>query len=213
MEFDLAPNALTTYDRLIAAGFGGGASEDSLTLAINAVSAMVEDQCDRVFREIVYTESPTAGQSPPELVQGSGRRLLLLSTYPVLEVTQVKIDGVEIEDWQLLPREAAWGALYRRLGWPRREGRWGSLVCDPDGQADYNVSVSYRGGFSAVPADLELAVMQEVDLVAGGSGGQASRRVRSERTPGGWSISYGDSEHACSMSSQRVFGRYRRKDL
>jgi hypothetical protein len=204
-----ACNALTTVARLRAAGFGGQASNSALQIAINAISAMVERECDREFRVSCFG----GDEHPPELVQGSGSRILVLSTYPILEVSKVEIDGAEVTDWQLIPGLAKWGALDRRSKWPRREGHWGDLVCDPDGEADWNVAVSYKAGFREVPADLELAVMTEVDLVAGGSGGKATRRIQSERTPGGWSIAYGKGEHQCSMSSVRIFESYRRKDL
>ncbi len=211
MAINPACNALTSVSRLRAAGFGGNASEDSLQLAINAVSAAVERGCDRVLSRVVtYAED---GDEPPELLAGTGRRMLVLQHYPVIEVLEVKIGERVINDWRLIPGQGSWGGLYRARRWPRLEGAWGELVGDPDGDPFFNVEVSYRAGFYAVEADLEHAVMQEVDLIAGGSGGKATRRVRSERTPGGWSVSYGDTEHECSVSSARIFAEYRRKDL
>lgn len=211
MAIDPACNALTTVARLRAAGFGGTATEDALQLAINAVSAMVERECDRVFREVTYGGG--CCDEPAEVLQGSGRRLLLLSTYPIMEVLSVKVDGHAVTDWRLLPDQARWGALYRPRGWPRREGSWGALVADPDGEPDYNIEVSYRGGWDEVPADLELAVMQEVDAVAGGSGAGGNRRVTSERTAGGWAFEYADTKVECSLSARRVFASYKRRDL
>lgn len=207
MAINPACNALTSLARLRAAGFGGQAAVGQLQMAINAVSAMVERQCDRVFRAVTYGEG---GDEPAELVQGSGRRILLLSTYPIIEVTKVVIAGTEVSDWRLIPSHASWGALYRATRWPRVEGAWGSLVGDPDGDADYNIEVSYTGGLAEVPADLELAVMQEVDLV---TGGKAAKRVKSERTAGGWSITYAGQEYECSLSSRSVFEGYKRRDL
>lgn len=210
MAINPACNALTDVARMRAAGFGGSAKDDALQAVINALSAMLERECDRVFRRIKYGEG---GDKPAQLVQGSGRKLLLLHTYPVLSVERVVIDGSEVTDWKLIEELAEWGALYRRSGWPRREGSWGDLVADPDGQPDYNIEVSYTGGFCETPADLEWAIWQESDLVAAGTGAKASRRIKSEKTAGGWSISYGEGEHACSLSSINVFNSYKRRAL
>lgn len=206
-----AENALTTVARLRAAGYGGSATDDQLQLAINAVSAAVERACQRSFKESVFTEEPEDGELHPELVQGTGLQEVLLSTYPILEVTKVTVDGVEVDDWQLLPGQAAWGALHRRRGWPSRQGHWGGLVCDPDGELEFNIEVSYRGGFAKIPADLEFAVMQETDTVVNGI--SSDRNIKSERTPGGWSVTYQDQTHEFSLSSRSVFQAYKRELL
>ena len=211
MPIAAAENALTTVARLRAAGFGGNATDDQLQLAVNAVSAAVERACQRSFKEAVFVEEPANGEFHPELVQGTDLPEILLSTYPILEVTQVTVDGVEIHDWRLLPGQAPWGALHRKRGWPSRQGHWGGLVCDPDGEAEFNIEVSYRGGYSEIPADLEFAVMQEADTVVNGV--SSERNIKSERTPGGWSVTYQDQTHEFSLSSRSVFQAYKRELL
>lgn len=187
----LAPNALTTVARLQAAGAAGDSAR--LEQLINAVSNRVEEHLGRALGYQVRTLEP---------YQGSGVQRLYLQHWPILEVTEVRLNEVEVTDWRLLINGARHGWLYRSRGWPIAAPR--DWTGDPDLDAElYPFEVSYRAGYVlpqfatsededlnppdgiALPRDIEEAVIQAC-LVQESRPAAVGAGLMSERTPGGW---------------------------
>lgn len=217
MPVTLAPNALTTaeavYDEMGIPVPEGGASDRVLRL-INAVSQRIENYLRRQLgRKTFSTEDP-------ELLQGSGGQWLFLSRWPIEAVEEVLVDGVEVEFGRSDEYDLK-GMLHSADGWPRRVGS-DQLTGEPQGNRAYNVSVAYTGGYRLpndipsegdipLPADIELAALNEIVLAY-----RAPRHhVTSEKTPGGWSRTYGktggEAQTGFSRESMRTLDLYRRK--
>lgn len=121
---------LATVDDLATRGITGTPS--TLDALLAAASAEVRNAARLPISRGTWTIS----------VPGRPGQWLTVPLQPVVDVTDVKLDGVELPDgeWRL-----AGGRLWRRSGW------WGG--CDPA-----EVTMTVTGGLDPVPADI-------VDLV------------------------------------------------
>lgn len=88
-----------------------------------------------------------------ETTSGSGATRLLLGEYPVVGVTSVTVDG------ELVPQRAAVG----ESGWVLM-GSCVELVGYVFARGVANVVVVYEAGYTAVPSDVEQAVIKMVAL-------------------------------------------------
>lgn len=124
--------ALTTPTRL-----AGYLQKDldtySATLAVDAASQVFETEADTKFSSTAATYT----------CEGYGQNVIVLPKQPVIAVASVTVDGVAVTDYA---RRGA--SLYRIV-------RWG-------GTSYYaaDVAISYTYGYTTVPADVELAVLQ-----------------------------------------------------
>ncbi len=185
----LRPNALTSVAAVQAAG-GSGASA-RIEAIINAVSAQVERY---VGRPLGYLEAAT---DQPEHYRGTGRALLLLRRWPVLEVLEVRVYGEVVEDYTLPRHLADQGMLYRAALWPAGHSFHPDLTEDPDfSMQSYPITVAYRAGYAlpgqtpAPPEEVELLPADIEEAVVRTCVGTLARPVpgmAQERTPGGWS--------------------------
>lgn len=92
----------------LATYLGRSVGEEAATLAVATASGIVRDYC----RWCISSEETTF------VVDGSGTSLLGLPTLRLVEVAEVRIDGVVID-----PSEYSWserGQLSRVAGWPAR---------------------------------------------------------------------------------------------
>lgn len=216
LSLTLKANALTTPDRAKALGTGLASKHDNaLIFAINAVSAAIHRAVRRPLYQVTYTEES------PELLQGHGRELLQLRAYPILEVTSVLIGGVADEEFSSARQFLDEGKLYREAGWPWDAPAYTDLTCDINfSRLRYNVAVAYVGGYitpkqeedgvedgEPLPEELEQATFREVsDLLNGARG---SGRILSERTAGGYAVTYAMSGAvSLSVETQDVLSGY-----
>lgn len=84
-------------------------SQDAkLTLLIKKASAEIESFLGYSLAMADYTE---------ELHAVNCRQLLQLNHFPLRSVASVTANGVEIDDYKVIPEYARWGRLYRGNGW------------------------------------------------------------------------------------------------
>lgn len=128
-------------------------SEDAkLAALISLASAQIRSYCRRDFAAVTVTA---------ERYDGDGSAMLTLASTPILEVTALAIDGqavglAEVKVYPSYIRFEDSGEYNPRLRASCRVFPAGAL----------NVSVSYRAGFAAVPADIANAcVLQTVHLL------------------------------------------------
>lgn len=82
--------------------------DEKLTLLIKMVSAQIEN----------YLGYPVArAVNVGEVHSVNNEQLLLLDCQPIQSVENVKIGGVEIDDYKLIPKYSKVGMLYRGIGW------------------------------------------------------------------------------------------------
>lgn len=82
--------------------------DDKLTLLIKIVSAQIEN----------YLGYPVARSvNVGEVHSVNNEQLLLLDGQPIQSVENVKIGGVEIDDYKLIPKYSKVGMLHRGIGW------------------------------------------------------------------------------------------------
>lgn len=145
----MAAGDLTTIDRVRDhLAIEGVDADPLLETQITASSAWFEGEIDRSILSGSYTEHRI----------GSGCRVVTLRNYPVTSVTSVSVDGVTIPQVDDLETDGYYlhdGTNLRPAGTIELAGsyRSGSIRI---------VSVSYVGGYAAVPADVELAVRLHV---------------------------------------------------
>lgn len=117
--------------------------DDVLTDMIVRASSAIERECRRKFGVETVTET----------LDGTGSRLLGLSRYPIVEVTEVTEDGTALESTEYSIEDADAGALYRANGWGRSGGlrMWGTEAYSSGyilpGYQDQRYSVTYRAGY------------------------------------------------------------------
>lgn len=134
--------------------------------------------------------------SVAETYNGNGASIMILDRRPIVDITEVMIDG------KVIPAAASWNsngwltdlkALYLR-GW-----RFTPSV--------QNVRVTYTAGYAVVPEDLKRAA---IDIVAE----KYARRTRqgvTSKSIGSESITYGQND--VTPYARQVFGQYKRPML
>lgn len=100
-------------------------AEGQLTLYLAAATSAIETYCRRSFRLQEYNDRKHDGTSG---------RYLLLQGYPILQVSKVQIDGVDIMDYEIVSDK---GMLFRKDGW-----------C----AADRQITLTYTAGY-VLPGD------------------------------------------------------------
>ncbi|WP_301171036.1 phage head-tail connector protein [Brevibacillus nitrificans] len=119
---------LTTVDKAKSL-LGIPADDESvngqLLLYLSAASSAIETYCRRSFRLQEYKDRKHDG------IKG---KYLLLEGYPILQVSKVQVDDVDVTDYQVDPER---GMLFRQDGWQAEERK---------------ITVSYTGGY-VLPSD------------------------------------------------------------
>lgn len=189
----LSAAALTTVANLQAV-VGSGISTSRCELAINAVSQAFAAYCGRTFQHDNNITEFHAGNGQERLWLRRRNITAVASVYiwsdaqTVASMDSVLPGALVSETVYRTAEHDEQGVLYRAGRWPIAAGTWGDLTGQPNlSQRGTNIRVVYSGGYSTIPADLELACIRECTL-------QISRPVpglTSERTPGGWSQTFG----------------------
>ena len=173
---------------------------------INLLSDLIEDylQCVLGYRTATY------------LLQGSGTRELILPVAPVVEVTEVLVQGQSLDlaevatpnDW------AERGKLFYKAGWP--------IECDASNEAGdpdmatiaFPLSVTLRHGYwlpgtaGSKPSDVSVLperIQRACDIAchlnfASPPGGV--QRVRSEKTAGGYAVEFAQESSGGGIQSE-----------
>ncbi|KXG42874.1 head-tail connector protein [Tepidibacillus decaturensis] len=109
-------------------------SQDSLFEAlINASSNVIENYCNRSFIESTYTDEEYDGKETSNLI---------LKNFPVYSVTSIKIDDVLVDSTEYKVRKDSGIVVRLNSVWPA---------------GIMNIKVTYTAGYTAIPADVELA--------------------------------------------------------
>lgn len=179
----LEANALCTVADITARGVTKAQAliEDE----INSISQQFEQHCGRVFRQLARVASPSgSSQAPRERLPGSGEQWLQLSSYPLVSVQEMQIDGQVVTDWELVEGYVQRGLLYREAGWPIVCLAWDTLTGDPDvTRPQLSILAAYTGGYAVIPADLKKAAIDEVLSALSIAGDR--RHILEEQTPAG----------------------------
>lgn len=154
----IAVSDVTAWDSTADAG--------KAALAIAAVTKQIEGLLGYSLKWASVTD---------ERVSSRGDQYLVLNRYPLHEVTAVKLDTEELEDWEQYENGDRWGWLYRECGWP---ACWGSVRLTGDSKmvgrgilkATYSAGYQFAGqelpdGVSGVPTVPEDLKMHVIDLV------------------------------------------------
>jgi uncharacterized phiE125 gp8 family phage protein len=141
----LNANALTTLAQ--AKSYlkipSGVTSDDALVeLFINAASADLERDCDRLFK----------AQTITEYQDGKGHNAILLREWPLNSITEVRVDaGSDFTDADTLLDADEYRIHDEENALIRVNALW------PKGYR--NIKIIYNAGFATIPADLEHAVL------------------------------------------------------
>lgn len=140
--------SLVTLDDLKTAIASGDSDDTFLAdLIVRASSAFNKITRRTMAREIIT-----------ETLQGSGRTELLMSRFPIVNISEARLDTVEVtaSSYQILDS----GILYRKLGWngdfPVGEGLTLSQL---PMQGDLNWAIDYTSGFLLPPDDISSSLI------------------------------------------------------
>jgi uncharacterized phiE125 gp8 family phage protein len=153
-----------------------GSEDNLLERLINSCTDFIESYCGRRFKIEVYVS---------EKYDGNSEKKLYLKNYPIILVSELKIDNIVIAlaDFKIYNNE---GSLYYTAGFNKEM---------------QNILVSYQAGYSTIPYDLEQACIKLVAGIYQSRGGTAATGVKSENI-GDYSVSYfGGSEGAISITN------------
>lgn len=220
----LQSNALTTVARVKAMPGLSGKADSEVQDKINLASDLIEE----------YLQCKLGYQTATYLLQGSGTRELILPVAPVVELTEVLIQGEAVDldditfpnDWQER------GKLYYVPGWPI-EADSSNEAGDPDlATIAFPISVTLRHGYwlpntgGSKPGDVEALperIKRACDIachLAFNSPLAGAARVKSERTAGGYSVQFSDAVESTTRwdtflpeSAQLLLGKYCRRDV
>lgn len=150
-------------------GLTDNSQDEKLKRHIHQASAMCAKYCDRVFGSEEVTET---------FRQTSGQPILSLSRYPVSEISEINLDGEEVDadDYEV---DEDSGLLYSLSDDVR--GDWGSG----------KIEVTYTGGYellSGLPHDIEQACIKLVKALFHGASRDPT--VKSEDIPGALSQTF-----------------------
>jgi len=197
----LAAHALTTVAN-VREVVGSAMDTDRIERAIMAVS---EAFAKHTGRDLHYSATVTefhAGTGTTKLYLNRRNITAVASVYIWSEVqTVATMDSVlpgalVLETVYRTAANDAEGLLVRHGGWPIAAGSWPDLTGQPNlSHRGKNVRVVYSGGYVTpnqagtrdLPYDLEEACIREVT----GRLTRPTPGLRAERTPGGWSQSWG----------------------
>lgn len=200
-----SPDALTTVDQLKAYLSLSSAEHDALLESlIEAVSAFFNAYCGRNLAARAYSPHPASADHDPAnaILDGSGYAELLLPQYPVLELGALTLDGVA-----LAPAAAPGGFGYVL----DVSAGVVSLTSGVFSRGRGNVSVTYRAGYAAIPADLAQAALEQSAVRFQESAPGGGRLGVSARTLADGSVSYSASPLLPQVAA--VLDRYRNRSL
>ena len=159
---------ITTTQYKAWAGITDAGFDTRLAIIIPAVQSTLEDYCGRLFDSDTYAD---------EKYDGNGEQSLWLKNFPVTALSAVKSvasDGTETTLSADSYRFTARGELHRLSS---NEALWGTPVSFMrtstavwDDSAPENLLVSYTGGYSTMPASLELLMYTLVDAAVDQAG-------------------------------------------
>lgn len=199
----LSADALTTLAAVKSyLGLSSADHDQLIEGLIEAVSAQFNAYCDRKLtaRDYSYLSQDPVYDPDNALLSGSGYPELLLPQYPVVNLSTLLVDGREVspaEGGRGYVLDAAAGVLSLTSGiFPRG---W------------HNVGLVYRAGFSAVPADLGQAAVEQTAVRFQESAAGHGRLGISARTLADGSVSYHSS--ALLPQVKAVLDRYRNRSL
>lgn len=124
-------------------GITDESSDAKLTMMIKAVSSQIQSYLGYRLAMSDYSE---------ELHSVNNNQLLQLNAFPLRSVASVTANGVEIDDFKIIPEYARWGRLYRGNGWSGAVYTR-SFTHDVVSGA-WTIDVSYRAGYY-LPNDTE----------------------------------------------------------
>jgi hypothetical protein len=120
--------------------------EDSyIERLINSVSEAIKNYCSRDFEK----------RTEAEKIQGSGRRKLFLCGYPIISITEIKINDeiLSSEEYELTEEGKSAGYVYKEDRWPVSIIGSHGIVTDPIfSDEKHNIEVTYETGY-VLPKD------------------------------------------------------------
>jgi hypothetical protein len=171
------PDLIALDDLKLALGIIGTTEDAALQASITSVSRMIAEYCNRRFGMAQVIETFTF--DPYENLRA--REALVLSLYPVAEISEVSSVGATSADYQLDPASG-------RLWLTNPNGDYGYWSERPYRLWPWpgTVSVAYSGGFDLpeqAPARLQQAVIQTIK----------SGRIYATRDPAIRGVQHGDT--------------------
>jgi hypothetical protein len=151
------PDLITLDDLKLALGITGNTEDAALQSAITFQSRIIAEYCNRRFGMAQALETFTF--DPYEYLQI--RQPLVLSLYPVAQISEVSTAGATAADWHFDPPS---GRLW--LTDPQNTGFY-TYGYPPYSYWPGSVMVSYSGGYDlpeGAPARLQRAVIEAVNL-------------------------------------------------
>lgn len=162
---DSGPELVTLADLKLEMDITDEDQDAVLQARITRQSKLIAEACNRVFALTYAVETFTFDANE----RMKSRQGLNLSFYPIMSITQVTEDGVEVTDYEF---DSETGRLWRTgpvgFGWPGQ--CWGGSV----------IAVTYSGGYELpddAPASLQVACIQAVNDSGSNLGGQAIQRL------------------------------------
>lgn len=144
-------------------GLTAAGDDALLSRLITAVSAFIQSWLNRTLASAAYTETRN----------GTGTKRLVLANYPVSAVASVTADGVAVPSYNY---------VFDQYGV--------ELACGTFARGTGNVVVQYTAGYAEVPADIEQACIELVQL-------KYKRRLNPDvnsKTQGGEAISFASTD-------------------
>ncbi len=182
---------LVTTERARQAPALNGLENDYLSALIEAASAAIEKYCGREFAESERTET----------YDGDGSRELFVRTFPLgaLETVTV-VDADETEyDGDGFRLDTRIGRIVPKIG--------AGLSRFPAGVQ--NLRVTYTGGFSTIPADVQEACVQTVQAMRGATSDSNDAGMQSERIGDYSYVRFDASTHGLTPSVKALLAPYR----
>lgn len=117
-------------------GITGTEKDDLINILIKKASALINGYVGYSLERKNYID---------ELHNVNFNQLIQLDNQPIQKINSVKINGVEITDYKLIPKYAQIGMLYRGNGW--KGGVYTRGLEDDIVSGEYSITVDYEAGY------------------------------------------------------------------
>jgi hypothetical protein len=194
----------TTYAQLTDLRLFAGVPTDGdelLQLILNTAAGLVDDYCNTTFVPTTVID---------EVHDGTGTQYILLLHRPVVSVTSVKIDDVELasDSYEVAKREGH--IVMPDITDEDRNPRiWRSCQSAQWPRGERNIKVTYSYGYSSVPEAVKMATC----LTAATMYQSNLRQGIASESRGPRSVSYSPAHNGVPSSARQALDRYRESEV
>jgi hypothetical protein len=136
--------------------------KDELGITGTTEDVKIQRYIDTISAKIIKLTGELEERVLSEKYCGTDTNVLVLKSYPIVSVEEIKINGEVIEDFEIKNKQS--GTLYRKYLWNRGafENTINNSIKGSDNQAFFNIEIDYTAGYDVIPLDVQDIALQEV---------------------------------------------------